>query len=264
MKQQIIVCGYPKSGNTWLTRLTGELVQCPVMGFWCEPFNRDAVTEGLDRLSDFQCFKAHHALRDLRKTFPAYAQGEPKLVYIYRDPRDVIVSGSHFFVLPQAFPRTIRLLSRFPPFEWLYHRTFQSVSRKARLLTDCMIEGGNVGHWMQVSWDRHLRAYRDETDCLMVSYERLQAESEAEASRLCDYLGIKRTPEAIAEAIHRQSFETRKRQFRKDGNRAQEKFLRSGQSGTWRDQLSPRNIRKLEAVFGPLLKELGYPLSTDG
>lgn len=75
MKNRIIVCGYPKSANTWLTRLAAEIVGGSVAGFWCEPFNNDAAIEGLERESDFQCFKAHHCAHDMEQTFNLYANG---------------------------------------------------------------------------------------------------------------------------------------------------------------------------------------------
>ena len=36
MKNKVIITGYPKSGNTWLTRLIAEALDSPVIGFYNE------------------------------------------------------------------------------------------------------------------------------------------------------------------------------------------------------------------------------------
>ena len=55
--KNIIVVGYPKSGSTWITRLTAELVGCPITGFWNQSNQNEIAREGQDRTSDFRCFK---------------------------------------------------------------------------------------------------------------------------------------------------------------------------------------------------------------
>ena len=68
MKTRIIVCGYPKSGNTWLTRLVAEIIMSPVVGFWMYPLHNEVAIEGLDRKSDYMCFKAHQCITETMST----------------------------------------------------------------------------------------------------------------------------------------------------------------------------------------------------
>lgn len=64
--KKIIIAGYPKSGNTWLTRLVAEIVGCPVTGFlYSQHF--EIAKEGGDRKSEFECFKSHHKYYELKK-----------------------------------------------------------------------------------------------------------------------------------------------------------------------------------------------------
>lgn len=49
----IIVAGYPKSGNTWATRLLAEVIGYPVAGSWRRNVVDALEIEGADRVSDF-------------------------------------------------------------------------------------------------------------------------------------------------------------------------------------------------------------------
>jgi hypothetical protein len=89
----VIIVGYPKSGNTWVTRLVAELIGCPVVGFLDYDDQPEIAREGLNRRSDYQCFKSHHQLHELCDI----DTNTKKIIYVVRDPRDVCISGAHYF-----------------------------------------------------------------------------------------------------------------------------------------------------------------------
>src|SRR5262245_50755233 len=91
-KRRVLVAGYPKSGNTWLTRLVAELLGAPVQGFWSEPSSREMAVEGTERVSDFEVYKGHHSYGAMRRDFNL-----ADVVYIVRDVRDIAISGAHYF-----------------------------------------------------------------------------------------------------------------------------------------------------------------------
>lgn len=103
--KNVIIVGYPKSGNTWITRLTAELIGCPVSGFWNEPDNQEIAVEGQSRNSEFRCFKSHHPLSELSNTFDTKDHKKNHIIYVIRDPRDVSVSGAHYFKFENRFKR---------------------------------------------------------------------------------------------------------------------------------------------------------------
>lgn len=92
----VVVVGYPKSGTTWLSRLTAELLACPVQGFLGREKREELAVEGRSRDSLDRVFKAHHDIESLMISLP---EGETKIIYIVRDPRDVVISAANYFDL---------------------------------------------------------------------------------------------------------------------------------------------------------------------
>jgi len=258
VKKRVIICGYPKSGNTWLTRLTAEIVGCPVAGFWTEPENQEEAIEGLDRISPFECFKAHHGIDDYRRSLAAHGNGTEKLIYVYRDPRDVVVSMSRYFALPGLNGLLGRALKRIPVVSVVYRRTLGSRKRRLEYWTDVLIQGRTEIGWLGTPWGRHVSGYLDEELGLAVRYEDLKRDALREARRIADYLGIERSDEELEEAIRRQSFDVKKRQFLERGDEARAAFLREGRSGGWKEGLGEENAARIDAALGPLLDRLGY------
>ena len=92
--KKIIIVGYPKSGNSWLTRLVAQLLDCPAKGFLYHE-KPEMVTEGLQRDSAYVCYKSHHQWHELKQE-----DQQAKIICITRDPRDVSLSGRSYFKFP--------------------------------------------------------------------------------------------------------------------------------------------------------------------
>lgn len=112
-----------------------------------------------------------------------------------------------------------------------------------------------------------VRHYRE------VRYERLVADPEAELRALCDYLRLDFDPAMLraherAAARHREMPERRLADgtwiTHEERNRWHGLTLRPpdpARAGRWREALEPADVAGFEAVAGPLLAELGYPLA---
>jgi hypothetical protein len=212
MKKRIIVCGYPKSGNTWLTRLTAQIVGCPVAGFWCEPFNEEEAIEGLDRISEYQCFKAHHSVDAMKRTFTYYANGSEKIIYIIRDPRDIVVSGSQYFVLKPQYIVAPGLLASLPAGFVINNRVDYTNQYKLDTLTTGLLRGTRQGAWLHVPWKEHVYGYLN-SGALIIKYENLIKNPLHEAQRICEYLDIDRSDMELGQSIHIQSFKIKKKKL---------------------------------------------------
>lgn len=263
MKKRIIICGYPKSGNTWLTRLTAEILRCPVVGFWCYPLHNEESIEGIDRESEFQCFKAHQTFEQMRHTLDVHGNGTEKIIYIYRDPRSVTVSASHYFRL---WPKDSRLQN---PFKYLLERIAiylkfpYAYSHRSDLFARALIEGTTRLPWLEESWDKHVMGYQNKSNVLNISYEYLRTDSLAATREIAQFLSIDRSDTELEEAVRAQSFSTKKKQFQIDGKGARAKFLRKGRTDSWRDELPASSLKYIEQKIGDFMRELGYELSSD-
>lgn len=256
MKKRVIICGYPKSGNTWLTRLTAELIGCPVVGFWRESGQEDITTEGADRVSEFECYKAHHSAEELQESLERIGNGTEKVIFIVRDPRDVAVSAFYYFRPGAKYPLIRKVFRKLRMVE-MYFTFFQPQGKWYRTLIDSMIQGTTELPWMETPWNLHAEGHLA-SDALLVKYEDLLEDPHQESGRILRYLGLTRDPEAVAEAIRVQSFEVKKRTHKKAGDRRREFFLRSGSTGEWKKVLKRRHAGQIEEAFAETMKKLGY------
>lgn len=264
MKKRIIICGYPKSGNTWLTRLTAEILRCPVIGFWCQPSNHDEESiEGLDRESEFECFKSHHNFEQMARTLVRCGNGTEKIIYIYRDPRSVLASASHYFRFNPRYPHLHKFLGFFPKGVKLYFKFMQSYSYKLDIMTKALVDGTSQGAWLKTPWKDHIAGYKGKDGILMLSYEALKADTLSAARQISGFLSIQRSDEELEEAIRKQSFARKKELFLSEGKNDKANFLRKGKSDSWREEIPEKNLMYIEREIGEFMEQLGYRVSSE-
>ncbi|NEP08560.1 MAG: sulfotransferase domain-containing protein [Okeania sp. SIO4D6] len=111
--------------------------------------------------------------------------------------------------------------------------------------------------WCKIPWDKHVIQYLN-NGILVIKYEDLLVNPEAECQRILSSLGIERSTQQIAAAIKNQSFETRKEQFKLSGDNRRYKFLREGKSGGWKQKLTEEQKNFLTNRFFDTLNALEY------
>jgi len=245
--KNIIIVGYPKSGCTWIARLTAELVNCPVAGFWPSCVN-EIGCEGSRRDSEYRCFKAHHQFQnlDLQRR-----KGKCFIIYVMRDPRDIAVSGSRYFDFVNKKYR--KILLKIPYGLGIYRRTIGKLipSQKEKLdrvIQDLLYGKGTVGYWTNVSWKGHYKPYFD-AGVLVVKYEDMLEFPERECKRILEYLNINRDEKYIKKAIYKQSFGKKKRDLLKKFKFRKAMFLKSGKKGQWKIKLAAEHKQKINEVL---------------
>jgi hypothetical protein len=240
----VFLVSYPKSGNTWTRFLVANLVYSDKNPDFSNineliPDPEAMPKRDLERAARPRLIKSHQYFD------PRY----PKVIYIVRDPRDVVLSEYYFDIKR-------REISEGYPLE-------QFVSRfvHGELNHPYGTWGENVATWL------HTR--RNSPRFLLVRYEALQSEAMHELDRIVEFLGIAATPQQLAFAIEQSSADRMRELEKKQAHlwsstketRKDKPFVRSANAGGWKAELPEAAVAEIESVWGGLMQEIGYELA---
>ncbi|MCF6136375.1 sulfotransferase domain-containing protein [Pseudalkalibacillus berkeleyi] len=161
-----------------------------------------------------------------------------KQLFLYRDPRDIVVSYVHFF-------------DRFPDHQYKKYFNEKNLNLKERLLF--IINGSLEGRRQNINnWYHNFLPWRDEENVLAVKYEDLVHSPESqkiELRKILKYFNIEPNLSKIEGQIRRM-------QSNVDPN--QSPTYRKGQSGNWKQEFDEEVKAQFKKVTGELLIDLGY------
>ena len=274
MKRNIFLASYPKSGNTWLRAIIAnalinkakfslnDLKKIPLLSSK-ENFknfknihysddgdiNFDWMSENIincqkflnDTNKDFNIYKTH-SVRHLKFTNETVNMG---FVCIIRDPRDIVISLSHF--AGGSLERTIN--------EMLYSKKLMTRTNGAKELVS--------------TWDLHTRSWLEYKNVsrLIIKYEDLIIKTEENILQIFDFLN-KITSNTffqnkidINKIIQETSMGNLKKEEELFGFKEASKysnFFRSGKMEQWKDILSLDQIKLIEKELYPMMKQFNY------
>lgn len=187
-----------------------------------------------ERIDDFAEFVRSclivwtHSAYD-RRVAPAFGTFA-HVVYVIRDPRDVLVSLAHF--------RHTEYSLKFHP-----HAATRTPQEYAEQNADDLA-------WY---WVKHVVSYLAVRQALGVHvafYERFKSDPVGETRRLARALGLQVSEADLDAVTGHSTFDSMR------ANSPQ--HLRSGASGQWRTELTAAQAGRVEEIAGPLLELLGY------
>jgi hypothetical protein len=271
------IMGSPRSGTTWLaallSSLTGAtLVDEPLIGAHLS-VHVGAITS-LPSAEDPQLYDASRGRGDYFFADVSAPVWRPALRSLLLR-RFASVAGFRDPVLikePNGSLAAPLVLATLPRSRLLF------LVRDGRDVVDSMLDGVSDGWITQTQgaalqasgrheflerraheWVRTVSAVRraydghDPARRVLVTYEELRAHPEQEVARLLRWLGHTDALPRVEEAVARLSFERLPPEQRGRGQ-----FARAAQPGLWRESFSVDEQASLEAIMGPLLRELDY------
>jgi hypothetical protein len=236
----VFLVSYPRSGNTWLRFLVGNLVSRN------EPTTFANIEERvpdiyrntdrrLARMSSPRILKSHEYFD------PRYK----KVVYVVRDPRDVAVSYYFYLMNSGQIPAD-------HPMD-LFVQDY--VSGKLDAFGSW---GEHVGSW--------LGARRPGEDTLLVRYEDLICQINLEVKRLAAFLGLRVTEATLEQAISESSFQTMRRLEAEQAHMwettAQTSgsipFVREGKIGAGKSHLGEDSLDLIQRAWSQQMQRFAY------
>jgi hypothetical protein len=234
---------YPKSGNTWMRFLIANLLQQdPSVGL----LDADSLIPSVDAKSKrfFDEMKSPRVIKSHFSFIPAYK----RVIYVVRDPRDVVMSQYHYQIKRGVLEQGSSLdtfVTRFLNGEVCPYGSW----------------GDNVGSWTITR--------RHDVNFLLLRYEDMLSDVTSGAARISAFLGLSQDANRIATAVERSSLENMRKVEKAEGakwdstkgTRQDISFFRSAKSGEGRATLSRQSVERIEEAWGPLMQSVGYAVS---
>jgi hypothetical protein len=235
---------YPKSGNTWIRFLIANLKY---------PEKHPDFTNINQLVPDYEA----HSKRSLNRlprprTLKSHQYFDPryyKVLYIVRDPRDVVLAEYHFGIKQR-----------------LHNEDYPLTHYVSRFLAN------DTGH-AYGSWFDHVASWyftrQNDPGFLLVRYESLHSQPQVEMERIARFLGASTDPDKLKFAIE-QSTGSRMRELEKMQSRVFSStretrqdlpYIRVAKAGGWRTNLPEQCVASIESAWGDLMETMGYELT---
>ena len=236
---------FPRSGNTWTRFLVCNLMSPD------NPVNFAQLEKRIPEIyyvpdRKLRAFPRPRVIKSHECFDPRYK----KIIYIVRDPRDVLVSYYEFQLKRRVIGDDCSLEEFLPRF------------------MESAIEP-KTGSWRDhvLSWT----ATRDgQKNFLLLRYEEMLANTQTEATKIASFLGLRSDPESIRRAVDLSSAD-RMRKLEKEESgqwsatrktRRDKPFVRNAAAGGWKSILSEQCVAQIEAAWGDVMRSVGYDLVT--
>jgi len=232
---------FPRSGNTWTRFLVCNLINPddPVSFARLEsriPEIYDVTDRTLRTFPRPRIIKSHECFD------PRYQ----KVIYIVRDPRDVLLSYYEFQLKRRVISEDCSLEEFLPRF---IASEFEP----------------KTGSWRDhvVSW---MATRNGQKNFLFLRYEDMLANTLEAGTSIAGFLGVDTSSKRVARAVELSSADRMRklekeqsRQWKETRKTRQDKpFVRVASSGGWRSKLPEHCVAQLESAWGDVMRSVGY------
>lgn len=263
------IVSYPKSGNTWTRFLVANLLH-----------PSEAVTfDNIEYIIPDMHAQSKRFFRKLPrprfiKSHEYFDPRYPRVIYIVRDPRDVLISSYHFHrkqrQIPDGYPIEQYVMRFLDGDVWsVYASWSQNVTSWLATRPQAPTSGlfgswqDNVSSWLEIGSNR--------SNFLMLRYETMLQQPARELGKIAGFLKIDATPQLLSQTVERSSAANlRKLEQKQSKNWVMTKktrqdipFVGKAKADGWRENLPPECVAAIESRLGSLMTALGYELTSD-
>lgn len=230
----VYVVEYPKSGGTWLAKMIADVIGVPCPQRSIFPIGCASVLHN-----------HWNYMRRLRR-----------VVYLYRDGRDIVVSAFFHWMRHYRDPkapahREARAMAR-----RLWGGHFDPDDSRGllpRFIEDQFERPMVRGH----PWMRHVESWLDKPHVAYVSYEQLRERPHENLKRVAEHAQSGGVEDWKVDAAV-EKFSIERQTGRAAGQEDRKHFIRKGVVGDWSNHFSPEAARAFDERAGALLVRLGY------
>ncbi|POI22090.1 hypothetical protein CIB84_014161 [Bambusicola thoracicus] len=235
----VVIVTYPKSGTTWMQEILtllysrGDTQPAKTIPNW----ERAPWLEQIHFRSSLRDTATHRLITShlpARVLGPRLQGSKAKVIYVARNPKDVVVSYYHFHHLAKFLPDPVSF--------------------------DAFLQQFLEGKVHYGSWFEHVKGWlgqRQLLNIIYVTYEELHQDLRGTAQRLCSFLGVTPEPQTLLALEQHCSFAAMRDNAmanytlipREIMDHSQGRFMRKGVVGDWRSHFSPPQNALFDRVY---------------
>uniref|UniRef100_U3KN38 Sulfotransferase n=1 Tax=Oryctolagus cuniculus TaxID=9986 RepID=U3KN38_RABIT len=295
-EEDVLTVTFPKSGTNWLIeilcliRSKGDATQIQSVPIWVRSPWVETVSgyEDLKTMESPRLVSTHLPIHIFPKSIHTT---KAKVIYLMRNPRDVLVSGYYFWNYVKFVENTKSLQEYFELFldgNVTHLPLFPCLDLGPRHFAFCRLPGlfqlpsilpllSKLHEEAQASvvfgsWFDHVHGWlslRDQKNFLLLSYEELKQDTRSTIEKICHFLGEKLEPEEINLVLKNSSFQAMKENKMSNYSLLSEvdliheghgSFMRKGISGDWKNHFTVTQAEKFDKVFKEKMADLPQEL----
>ena len=274
-KNLIWLASYPKSGNTWVRLFLSNYLNTENKPIGINDINSSIISSSRTIFDSYTPFLSsdlnHEEIDNIRpevyksiskendkfvyiKTHDAFTQNTDNknifplsvthsVIHIVRNPLDVAISYSHHSNI--SIDKSISSLNK-----------EHSLSASSKHLNPQLRQ-------KMLTWSAHYLSWKNISDnYILVKYEDLIENPILEFSRIIEHIYKNVNKEKIVEAVKLSSFQNLKKQEEKGNFKERainsKAFFRKGKAGSWKEEMSPKQVEEIINKHSKVMKELGY------
>ncbi|XP_016072211.1 PREDICTED: bile salt sulfotransferase [Miniopterus natalensis] len=236
--QDVLTVSFPKSGTNWLIEILC-LIYSKGDPAWVQSVPIWERSPWVENTHGHEILKHQEGPRLITSHVPCHLfpksvfKSKAKMIYLIRNPRDVLVSGYFFWIISKLAKRPESLEQYF---EWFLQ-----------------------GHVAFGSWFDHVRGWmsmRGKENFLIVSYEELIQDTRSTVQKICRFLGKKLEPEELNSLLKNSSFQVMRENNMSNytllrGWLLEERgsLMRTGISGDWKNHFTVAQAEVFDKIF---------------